>query len=129
MDEKKKKILIVEDDLQLQEALTVKLAYEGFETDIAHDGEEGLIKVRDFRPDLVLLDIVMPKMDGLEMFRRMRDTPDFRLLPVILLTNLSSQESIASALEHGVTTYLVKTDWTLEEIVKRIRVTLDCEVG
>lgn len=127
MEEDKKKILVVDDDAMLQEALTTKLGIEGFAVEVAGDGAEGFEKVRSFRPDLVLLDVMMPKVDGLEMFKRLRALPEFRRLPVVLLTNLSSQEAISGALEQGVTTYLVKTEMSLEDVIDRIKVTLDCQ--
>lgn len=127
MDEVPKKILIVDDERQLRDALRDIFTGAEFSVVVAVDGEDGLAKVESFRPDIVLLDIMMPKMDGLEMFQKLRAIPEWRNLPVILLTNLGDMESISGALEQGVTTYLVKTDWKLDDIVDRVRVALDCQ--
>jgi len=116
-----KKILIVEDDQALAGALTAKFTGEGFLTFRAANGKEGLIAAKKERPDLILLDIVMPIMDGLTMFKKMKDDSSLVEIPIILLTNLKDSDTISRALAMGLNDYLIKTDWKLEDIVKLVR--------
>ena len=86
-----KKILIVEDEASLRKALVEKFQREGFETFLAFDGVEGLDQAERIQPDLILLDIIMPKMDGMTMLKKLRESGDWgKQVPVIILTNLSS---------------------------------------
>jgi len=116
-----KKILIIEDEKPLATMLSSKLTDEGFETTIAPDGEEGLKKCLEWKPDLVLLDIVMPKMDGMTMLKKLRAMDEGRDLHVILLTNLSETSKVYEAVTLGVKDYLVKTNWDLDEIIEEIK--------
>jgi len=116
-----KKILIVEDELILLQALSLKLKEENFEVLNAHDGLEGLEMAEKYLPDLILLDIYMPKMDGLTMLEKVRSTPWGKDIPVIILTNSNGKEKLAEALSHWVFRYLVKSDWDLEQIVEKIK--------
>jgi DNA-binding response OmpR family regulator len=116
-----KKILIVEDEPALLAVLVDKLSREQFRCLEAKNGQEGLdIALRE-RPDLILLDIIMPVMDGMTMLYELRKDAWGRNVPVILLTNLSEAERVAESLRQGVHDYLVKSDWTLEDIVKKIK--------
>ena len=116
-----KKILIVEDEPSLRAALRDKLSREGFNCLEAKDGQEGLgIALRE-HPDLILLDIIMPVMDGMTMLYELRKNPWGNSVPVILLTNLSEAERVSESLRQGVYDYLVKSDWTLEDIVKKVK--------
>ncbi|HUQ30272.1 MAG TPA: response regulator [Candidatus Paceibacterota bacterium] len=116
-----KKILVVEDERPLSDALYDRLTREGFSVLVAHDGEEGLsIAIRE-RPDLILLDVVMPVMDGLSMLKRLREDPWGTTAVVILLTNLSETAKVAEVLEQNVSDFLVKTDWKLQEVVAKVR--------
>lgn len=116
-----KKILIVEDDHALRAALRDKLARERFVVLEAKDGEEGLKIALDEQPDLILLDIVMPKVDGLTMLGQLREDSWGKTAHVIMLTNLSDGESVSKSLENAAFDYLVKSDWKLEDIVRKIR--------
>ena len=120
----KKKILIVEDETTLQEALTEFLSAEGFEVLSALDGEKGLELAKSEKPDLVILDIILPKKDGYEILTEIKGGEDTKNIPVILLTNLESPEDIDKAFEKGASTYLVKSNYKLEEVVKKIKETL-----
>lgn len=113
-----KKILVVEDEKPLSIALTKKLKKEGFEVDVAGNGEEGLSKFNQFKPDLILLDIVMPVMDGLTMLEKLRETSD---VPVIILTNLSSPDKIYSAIKSGSYEYLTKLNYSLEDVINKVK--------
>lgn len=122
--EKKKKILIVEDDIPLMNTLREKLSHEGFEISEAKNGEEGLeVALREL-PDIILLDIIMPVMDGLTMLKKLRGTNDWaKHVPVIILTNLEcdTNETIMAVTETQPSYYLVKINWTLDKIVTKIR--------
>ena len=120
----KKKILIVEDEVTLQKALTEFLTAEGFEVLSALDGEKGLGLAKSEKPDLVILDIILPKKDGYEVLTEIKNSEETKNIPVILLTNLESPEDIDRAFEKGASTYLVKSNYRLEEVVKKIKGTL-----
>jgi len=122
----KKKILIVEDDPILLLTLNDNLVSEGFEIIKAKDGEEGLAFALDKKPDLILLDIILPKMDGLTMLKKLRGDEWGKNVKVIILTNLGSPSDILKALEtidsmNALKDYLVKTDWKIEDVVARVR--------
>lgn len=121
---KGQKILVVEDELPLAEMLSDKLQQEGFQVQIAGDGEEGLKQALTWQPNLILLDLVMPKMDGMTMLHKLREQEVGKLMPVILLTNLSNTEKVYDAVAHGVHDFLVKADWDVEDIIREIKATL-----
>lgn len=125
MTEEKRKILIVEDEEPMLRALADKFTLEGFDVIQAHDGEEGLEAVLENKVDLVLLDIILPKMDGMTMLKKMREKDTDT--PVILLTNLDYSVGVAKAMESGAYDYLVKTDWTLDDVVGKVKEKLDKE--
>ncbi|HAT73910.1 MAG: Transcriptional regulatory protein ResD [Candidatus Moranbacteria bacterium GW2011_GWF2_36_839] len=119
-----KKIIIIEDELSLRSVLAEKLKSDGFEVLEAKNGQEGLEISISQKPDLILLDIVMPKMDGLTMLEKLREDSWGKKVPVIILTNLSSGAEMSRSAEGGVSGYLVKTDWKLDDVVKKIKETL-----
>lgn len=121
----KKKILIIEDDSILQKALQEFLIAEGFETLSALDGEEGVKIGKEKKPDLILLDIILPKMDGYEVLKAMKSDESTKNIPIILLTNLGSLNDVEKALGLGATTYLIKADYKLEEVAKKIKEVLN----
>jgi len=116
-----KKILVVEDDLSLARALGDKLKREKFSVKIAKNGKLGLDAVKSFKPDLILLDIVMPVMDGLEMLSRLRRDPFGKKVEVIILTNLNDAGKTAEAVESGVRDYLVKSDWKIADLIAKVK--------
>ena len=120
----KQKILIIEDEVTLHEALLDYLKGEGFEVFSAVDGEKGVEEAKAKLPDLVLLDIVLPKKDGYEVLTELKKDDKTKNIPVILLTNLGSNEDIQKAFDKGATTYLIKADYKLEDVVKKIKETL-----
>lgn len=120
----KKKILIVEDEAMLQRALTEFLESEKFEIINALDGEEGLMMAKEKKPDLILLDIILPKKDGYEVLEEIKKGENTKKIPVIILTNLESAEDIQRAFDAGATTYLVKSNYKLDDVVKKIKDTL-----
>ena len=119
--ENNKKILIVEDEVSLRNALCNKLAREGFSTLEAKNGEEGLEVALREHPDLILLDIIMPKMDGISMLKKLREDEWGKRVPVIVLTNLSDMEKVAEVAEGGAFDYLIKADWKLEDVVNKVK--------
>lgn len=119
--ESKKKVLIVEDEAPLRDVLRDKLAHENFAVLEAKDGEEGLeIALRD-HPDLILLDIVMPRMDGMTMLAKLREDAWGAEVKVVILTNLSEVVKVSEAMARGSFDYLIKSDWKLEEVVEKVR--------
>lgn len=117
----KKKILIVEDDVTLRGVLKEFLEAENFEIAVASDGEEGLTLIREIKPDMVLLDIILPKKNGLEVLKEIKADSECADIPIVLLTNLGSLSDIENALALGATTYLVKGDYQVKEIVEKIK--------
>jgi len=117
-----KKILIVEDDSILLSTLVDNLSTEGFEIIKAEDGEKGLAFALDVKPDLILLDILLPKMDGFTLLKKLRENEWGRHVPVIILTNLGSPADISQALESmdGLKEYLIKTEWEIEDVIARV---------
>lgn len=119
-----KKILIIEDNTILSDTLSDNLTHEGFEVLLAKDGDEGLSSAFRNMPDLILLDILLPKLDGLQVLDKLRVHPWGKSVPVIILSNLSEPQNVATALEKDIHEYLVKTDWKMEDVVKRIKARL-----
>ncbi len=121
-----KKILIIEDDPFLSEMYSVKLTQTGeFEVDVAADGKEGLGKVKTDRPDLVLLDIVLPKMDGFEILKTIKDDPQLKEIPVVLLTNLGQKKEVEKGLALGGDEYIIKAHFTPTAVVAKVKELLD----
>lgn len=120
-EEKKRTILIVEDEGLLRELMAEKLHIEGFNTLEAADGDEGLEVALREHPDLIVLDLLMPKMGGMEVLRRLREDDQGRGIPVIIVSNLSSKEDIAEGAEKGAVEYLIKANFSLDEIVDKIK--------
>ena len=119
-----KKILVVEDEAILLQALSGKLTKEGYQVLEARDGRQGLEIALSVHPDLILLDIIMPVMDGMAMLKKLREDEWGKNVPVLILTNLSDNQKIDESLRQGVFDYLTKTNWSLDDLVKRIKVRL-----
>lgn len=115
-----KKILVVEDDRFLRRACEASLRQRGFAVLVAVDGEEGLRVARDEQPDLILLDMLMPRMDGLAMLRSLRDAEPTRAIPVLILSNSSRQSDIDELRALGIADYLVKANLSLQELGDRV---------
>jgi CheY-like chemotaxis protein len=116
------KILLVEDDTILVEMYQAKFELEGHDVSVATNGEECLAILKDFQPELILLDILMPKLNGFHVLKEIKKQPDLRQIPVILLTNLGQAEvdmnqELAKAL--GVNDYLIKSHHTPDEVVQK----------
>ena len=113
---KKAKILIIEDDRFLIKLYSSKLQREGFEVMEAISGEEGLSKILREKPDLVLLDLVLPQKSGFEILSEMQMNPETKDIPVIILTNLGQEPDIEKGLSLGAVAYLVKTDFSINQL-------------
>lgn len=117
----KKKILVVEDEVLLRDALIYKFEEEGFTVTGAADGQAGLEEATQNHPDLILLDIIMPNMDGLTMLDRLRENAWGKTVQVIMLTNLSDMKSTSRAVEKNAKDILVKSDWAIDDVVKKVK--------
>ncbi|PIU79301.1 MAG: response regulator [Candidatus Moranbacteria bacterium CG06_land_8_20_14_3_00_43_56] len=116
----KKKVLIVEDDNFVAEVYSTKLLEMGHEVQIAQNGEEGLALIEKSKPDLVLLDILMPVMGGIELLEELKKKVEWKNIPIILLTNVGEKESIQKARNLGVQDYLIKSHFTPAEVIEKI---------
>ena len=117
----KKKILIVEDEEIVLGLLQKKLSQEGYETSVARDGEEGLKKMREIKPDLILLDIVMPKMGGFEVMEEMQKDSGLKKIPVIVVSNSGQPVEIDKARELGAKDWLIKTEFDPQEVIDKVK--------
>jgi CheY-like chemotaxis protein len=116
-----KKILIVDDEAVLVDLLRNKISRQGFGVIEARDGEEGLQKALAEHPDLILMDIIMPKMDGITVLKKLRQDHWGKDVPVIILTNLNTAEAVENSIASGVYDYLVKIDYTLDDLADIIK--------
>ena len=116
-----KTILFIEDESSLQKTFSDILGPEGYEITSALDGEIGLRLAKTKNPDLILLDLILPKVHGFEVLKELKTDPKTKEIPVIVLTNLEEMGDVEKALELGATTYLVKAQYTLEEVVEKIK--------
>lgn len=116
-----KKILIVDDEELVVKVLTRKLKEEGFEVYAAYDGHEALLKVAKDKPDLILLDIIMPKLDGISVLKKLKAQDQTKNIPVIILTNLYDDKKVAEVLRTGNTDYLIKVEHPVNEIIRKVK--------
>ena len=119
-----KKILIIEDDKFLRELIAQKLVKEGYDIAEAVDGEKGIKAVGEEKPDLVLLDLVLPGIDGFEVLARIKGDSEIAQTPVIILSNLGQKDDIEKGLKMGAVDYLIKAHFTPAEIIEKIRIVL-----
>lgn len=119
-----KNILVIEDDSFLRELIVRKLTKEGFSVSEAIDGKQAVEKIKNLKPDLVLLDLVLPEIDGFEVLSRVKSDSKVSSIPIIILSNLGQREDIEKGLKLGAIDFLVKANFTPAEIVKKIRDTL-----
>ena len=116
-----KKILIVEDDNFLRELITQKLIDENYKVSEAVDGEDGLKKIKEEKPDLVVLDLILPGVDGFEVLSKMKEDDALKSIPVIILSNLGQRDDIERGLKLGAVDYLIKAHFTPGEIIEKIK--------
>lgn len=116
-----KKILIIEDEIPFLSVFVERCIHDGFGVSQAVDGESGLKKAVEEKPDLILLDLILPKMDGLEMLKRLRQDAWGKKAEVMILTNLSENKRVAEAMGLGAFEYMLKSDWDIEEVMGKIK--------
>lgn len=123
-----KKVLIVDDDMVFQKTMTDKLKEKGFEVFSAIDGEDGLKQAIEIKPDIMLLDIKMPKMDGISLLKELRSTEDMPKMPVLITSNMTGTENIAEGLSLGVRGYIIKSNETLDTLAREVEAVLNPEI-
>ena len=116
-----KNILIIEDDEFFRGLVGKKLVSEGFNISVATDGKEGIEKAQQTKPDLILLDLVLPTIDGFEVLKELKEDPSTSLIPIIILSNLDKKENIERGLKLGADDYLVKSQFTLDLIIIKVK--------
>ena len=119
------KIAIIEDDPTINQMYRMKFEATGFDVQLASDGERGVALVEAFRPDLILLDLQMPKKDGQQTLAEIRSKDWGKSIPVIILTNMGEEESPKGLRELGIESYIVKADLTPSQVVERVKETLN----
>lgn len=124
MAEEKKKILLVEDDVFIKDIYETKFVQEGFEVVLAENGMEALKKMEESIPDLILLDVIMPYMDGMETLKRIKANDAWKKIPIIMLTNISEKEKVTEGMEQGADDYLIKSHFTPSEVVAKVNALL-----
>jgi len=115
------KILIVEDDPLMRRLYQKIFTFEKYEVESAEDGEEGLDKARKSKPTLILLDIMMPKMNGLQVLEKLKADPDLKKIPVVMLTNLAGQKDAETALAKGAVKYIVKSEYEPKQVADMVK--------
>lgn len=115
------KILIVEDDPLISEMYHDIFEFDGYELDVAANGEEGIEKARMLKPTLILLDIMMPKMNGLQVLEKLKSDPETKNIPVVILTNLSGTQDAKAALSKGAVKYIVKSQYDPKQVSDMVK--------
>ncbi|MCK9344630.1 MAG: response regulator [Candidatus Pacebacteria bacterium] len=121
MDENKKKVMIVEDDEHISRVYEIKLAKEGIVSSLARDGEEAVTKIIAEKPNLILLDLMIPKKDGFVVLEEIKKNPEVAGIPVVVLSNLGQQSDQDRALALGAKEYLVKVNTSIQEVVDKVK--------
>lgn len=121
----KKKVMIVEDDVFIRDIYQVKFSQEGFEVIVAEDGIKALEKLKEVTPDIILLDIIMPYMNGIEVLKNIKSNDLLKNIPIIMLTNISEKEKVSEGMELGVQDYLIKSHFTPSEVVHKVNALLN----
>lgn len=117
----KKQVLLIEDDPFLIDIYTTKLKEAGFEVGVAEDGERALEKIKERTPDLVILDIVLPNIDGWGILKEIRKDEKFKNLKVMILSNLGQRKEVEKGIKLGATQYLIKAHHTPSQVMEKIR--------
>jgi len=119
------KVLLVEDDRFLRELIAQKLEREGFDVMQAVDGEEALRKVGERKPEIILLDLILPGIGGFDVLKKIKEGPDTSGIPVVILSNLGQREDVEKGLGLGATDFLIKAHFTPGEIITKIKAILN----
>jgi DNA-binding response OmpR family regulator len=115
------KILIIEDNVDLVKIYQNKLQKEGYKVSIALDGKKGLELTQDEKPNIILLDILLPKLSGREVLKKLKTDPNTSSIPVLILSNLSEMDEVLKGLEEGAVDYMIKAEHSLQEVVERVK--------
>jgi DNA-binding response OmpR family regulator len=121
MRESKKTVLLIEDDTFLSGMYVTKLSLEGFDVQIAADGEAGVREAKAILPDIVLLDILLPKKDGFAVLKEIKEDSKVKHIPVVLLTNLGQKDDVDRGLSLGAADYLIKAHFMPSEVVEKVK--------
>lgn len=121
MAEQKKKILVIDDEESVREIYRREFLNNGFSVALAADGEEGLLKAGEETPDLILLDIMLPKMSGIDVLKSLKRNPLTKKIPTLLLTNLGEETIIKEGFELGADGYLLKVSYTPVQVVEEVK--------
>lgn len=119
MDTNKKKIMVVEDDEHISKVYEIKFAKEGINVVLARDGEEAVVKITAEKPDVILLDLMIPKKDGFGVLEEIKKNPELVNIPVIILSNLGQKSDQDRALALGANEYLVKVDYSIQDVISK----------
>ena len=120
-----KNILLAEDDKFISDIYTTKFKEEGFEVEVACDGQDCLSKLEEKKPDLLILDIVLPKIDGWEILRKIKANDNLKDLKVVILSNIAQKENIERGIKSGIIKYFIKAHYTPTEICEEIKKILE----
>lgn len=115
------KILIVEDDRYISKMYQLKLSLDGFDVQVADNGRIGIEKVKEFRPDIILTDILMPEVDGFEVIKQVKADEELKEIPILIMSNLGQEDNIQKGLELGALGYIVKSQYTPSKVVEKIK--------
>jgi CheY-like chemotaxis protein len=114
-------ILITEDDPLMSRMYQKIFTFEGFEVEMAADGQEGLDKARELKPTMILLDVMMPKLNGLQVLEKLKADPETKSIPVVMLTNLAGQQDAENALARGAIKYIVKSEYEPKQVADMVK--------
>lgn len=123
-NDNKTKLLVVEDERPMSLALKEKFEREGFEVSIESNGNQALQRAKELKPDVILLDILLPGIDGLTMLKQLREDDWGKGVPVIILSNLSDDEKLKESLELHAANYLIKSNWMINDVVEQVKLCL-----
>jgi len=121
MDNNKKKVIVVEDDEHISKVYEIKLAKEGINAIVARDGEVAVAMITTEKPDLIILDLMIPKKDGFGVLEEIKKSPELASIPVIILSNLGQKSDQGRALALGANEYLVKVDYPIQDIIDKVK--------
>ena len=124
MPEGAAKILIIEDDRYISKMYQLKLSLDGFDVQVADNGRIGVDKAKEFQPDIVLTDILMPEMDGFDVIAALKNDENLKTVPILIMSNLGQEDHIKKGLDMGATGYIVKSQYTPSKVVEKIKETL-----
>jgi DNA-binding response OmpR family regulator len=123
------KVLIIEDDRYISKMYQLKLSLDGMDVQVADNGRIGVEKVKEFKPDIILLDILMPELDGYEVLKIVKGEPETKDIPVLVLSNLGQEDHIQKGMQLGAIGYIVKSQYTPSRVVDKIKEVLSGKIS